>query len=225
MKALILRSDADAAVSTARVLVEKGFQILCVESYKIAYALVRLDTIDLLVMDEKIDGQLTHSLALSGERRNPYLSAIILTDRIGRETDDLYSLIPCLHALVGSRTPAALLGQLAVASVDNMAATAARVALNAQIDSAEAAEIDTSWDGADPTAQFGATGAAEPVVATPRQLDSLVLTGDALNDENDDAATIDTFKPISEFVRHPLPYFAQAGVNGDAHPFAKSSIQ
>jgi hypothetical protein len=32
MKALILRSDADADVATARVLTEKGFQILCVDT-------------------------------------------------------------------------------------------------------------------------------------------------------------------------------------------------
>jgi hypothetical protein len=159
MKVLILRSDAGAAVATARVLTEKGFQVLCVETHKVAYALLRLDTIDLLVMDETIDGQLTHSLALSGERRNPYLSTILLTERIGSQTDDLYELIPCLHALVGVRTPASLLGKLAVASVSNKDAIAARVAHNALQDAAENAPVDLSWDGFD---------VAEQTVAVPQ---------------------------------------------------------
>ena len=96
MKALILRSDAKASVATAHALIEKGFQILSVDTQAVAHALIRVDTIDLLVMDERIEGQLTHAIALSGERRNPYLSTILLTDRKAHETDDLFDLIPCL---------------------------------------------------------------------------------------------------------------------------------
>ncbi|MFT6945324.1 MAG: hypothetical protein ACJAUW_001906 [Yoonia sp.] len=76
-----------------------------------------MDTIDLLVMDERIDGQLTHSIALSGERRSPYLSVIMLTDRDGAETDDLF---PCLYALAGSGTAPHVLGLLAMSAVSNV---------------------------------------------------------------------------------------------------------
>jgi hypothetical protein len=127
MKALILQQDADAACATSRALIDKGFQILCVETLAVAHALIRVDTIDLLVMNERFDGQLTHSIALSGERRSPYLSVIMLTDRDGAETDDLYDLIPCLYALAGSGTAPHVLGQLAMSAVSNMDEAIARV--------------------------------------------------------------------------------------------------
>jgi|GEM_PF-926459 len=149
MKALIMRSDPAAAAATARVFVEKGFQILCVDRHDVACALVKMDLIDLLVMDEEIEGRLTHSLALSGERHNPFLSTILLTDRIGPDADELYDLIPCLHALVGQRTSAPLLGQLAVASVSNKDAVSARVARNVRADAEDEEEYDFSWAEAD----------------------------------------------------------------------------
>ena len=137
MKALILRNDTDAAIATARALIDKGFQVLCVETLTVAHSLIRVDTIDLLVMDERVEGQLTHAIALSGERRNPYLSAIFLTDRSSAETDDLYALIPSLYALVGAETAPELLGKLALSSVSNVEEAIARVALHAAMEQAE----------------------------------------------------------------------------------------
>jgi hypothetical protein len=55
VKALILQKDAGAACATSRVLIDKGFQILGVETLAVAHALIRVDTIDLLVMDERLD--------------------------------------------------------------------------------------------------------------------------------------------------------------------------
>ncbi len=127
MKALILRQDTDAAHATSRVLIDKGFQILCVETLAVAHTLIRVDTIDLLVMDERVAGQLTHAIALSGERRSPYLSVIMLTDRDGADTDDLYDLIPSLYALAGSGTSPDLLGRLALSAVSNLDEAIARV--------------------------------------------------------------------------------------------------
>ena len=138
MKALILRQDPEAACAVSRALMDKGFQILCVEKLDVAHALIRVDTIDLLVMDERIDGQLTHAIALSGERKNPYLSAILLTDRGRGETDDLYALIPSLYALAGMRTGAELVGKLALAAVSNIDDVMARVARQTAADKAEA---------------------------------------------------------------------------------------
>lgn len=127
MKALILRQNPDAACETSKVLIDKGFQILCVETLAVAHALIRVDTIDLLVMDEVFAGQMTHALALSGERRSPYLNTIMLTDRSRAETDDLYDLIPCLYALAGTTVSPRILGQLALSAVSNWAEAVARV--------------------------------------------------------------------------------------------------
>ncbi len=142
MKALILRKDGDAAIATGRALIDKGFQILCVDTLSVAHALIRVDTIDLLVMDEKVEGQLTHAIALSGERRNPYLSAIFLTDRSAEETDDLYALIPSLYAMVGTDIDPSLLGKLALSSVSNVEDIAARVAAYATETTAVEKEIE-----------------------------------------------------------------------------------
>ena len=138
MKALILRQDPEAACAVSRALMDKGFQILCVEKLDVAHALIRVDTIDLLVMDERIDGQLTHAIALSGERKNPYLSAILLTDRGREETDDLYELIPALYALAGMQTGAELVGKLALSAVSNIDDVMVRVARQRAADKAEA---------------------------------------------------------------------------------------
>lgn len=149
MKALILQKDASAACATSRVLIDKGFQILCVETLAVAHALIRVDTIDLLIMDERFDGQLTHSIALSGERRSPYLSVIMLTDRDGTETDDLYDLIPCLYALAGTGTAPHVLGQLAMSAVSNVEEAIARVNRRLAAEKAETEQADDTFDDAD----------------------------------------------------------------------------
>ena len=141
MKALILRQDAEAACAVSRALVDKGFQILCVEKLDVAHALIRVDTIDLLVMDERIGGQLTHAIALSGERKNPYLSAIFLTDRTSSETDDLYSLIPSLYAIVGMGVGADVIAKLAMSAISNVEDVMARVARQHAEDAAETAPL------------------------------------------------------------------------------------
>ncbi|MEJ8560161.1 imidazoleglycerol-phosphate dehydratase [Yoonia sp. GPGPB17] len=141
MKALILRADENASVATARALIDKGFQILSVNTQVVAHALIRVDTIDLLVMDEQIEGQLTHAIALSGERRNPYLSAILLTDRGRGQTDDLYDLIPSLYGIVGSDAAPELIGKLALSAVSNIESAVARAEKEAAMNAAENAEI------------------------------------------------------------------------------------
>ncbi len=139
MKALILRADPDASCDTARALIDKGFQILTVDTQAVAHALIRVDAIDLLVMDERIEGQLTHAIALSGERKNPNLSAILLTDRGRDETDDLFDLIPSLYGMIGSDAASELVAQLAVAAVEKQSTASV---MSAQEDTTEEAETN-----------------------------------------------------------------------------------
>ncbi len=130
MKALILRDDTETAVACAQVLMNKGFQVVCVENRHIARALLRIETIDLLVMDERIDGRLTHSIALSAERHNPYVNAILMTDRVGADVDELYDLLPCLYAIAGMESDTALLSKLAISSIETYEEAEARVQQN-----------------------------------------------------------------------------------------------
>ncbi len=130
MKALILRDDTETAVASAQALMKKGFQVVCVESRHIARALLRIETIDLLVMDERIDGRLTHSIALSAERQNPYINAILMTDRTGQEVDELHDLLPCLYAIAGMETGPVVLAKLAMSSIETYEEAEIRVQRN-----------------------------------------------------------------------------------------------
>lgn len=145
MKALILRNSAETAAQSAQALMQKGFQVMCVETREAAHAMIRIETIDLLVMEERVEQRLTHALALSAERRNPYISTILMTDRGAAETDDLYDLIPCLYALAGTAISPQLLGQLALSSVENFDEAEARVGRHAKAGAAE----DTADDDFD----------------------------------------------------------------------------
>jgi hypothetical protein len=146
MKAMILRADAADAVQTAHILASKGFQTLCVTSRDLAQAMIHAEMIDLMVMDQRVGTQLTHTLALSAERRNPYVSTIIMTDE-GREVmDDLYGLIPSLYALIGTQTETALVSQIFLSAVANAAEVARRIDRQLAADPADMGEGDEDLD-------------------------------------------------------------------------------
>lgn len=181
MKALILRNDADAAVATGRALIEQGCQILSVDSQAVAHTLIRVDAIDLLVMDETVEGQLTHAIGLSGERKNPYLSTILISDRPAAETDDLFALIPSLYSIVGTETAPEVIGQLAVTASAVDAAKAARILQNQAEDIAEASQETEDDELADVAAVVkGVMAAVEEAdaaaeLAAPSETPALIL--------------------------------------------------
>lgn len=178
MKALILRHDVRAAVATSQALMDKGFQVFCAESQRVAHALIRVDTYDLLIMDERIDGQLTHAVALSGERRNPYLSAILLTDRAQSDTDDLYALIPSLYALAGSTTSANVLAKLALSAVSGFDAIAARIAAAEAMDDIAEEVLEDEPEVA--VAQLPEAAPAPDEDAETEDLADVLVLGDAV---------------------------------------------
>ena len=146
MKAMILRADAADAVQTAHILASNGFQTLCVTSRDLAQAMIHAEMIDLMVMDQRVGTQLTLTLALSAERRNPYVSTIIMTDE-GREVmDDLYGLIPSLYALIGTQTETALVSQIFLSAVANAAEVARRIDRQLAADAADMGEGEADLD-------------------------------------------------------------------------------
>ena len=118
MKALILRNDSASALDVSRLLMEKGFQILSVQSLATAQTLARVETIDLLVMDDLVAGQLTHSVALSAERRNPDVCVIAVSDRDSSQTEGLFELMPCLYAVIGEATDAEVFGKIVMSAMN-----------------------------------------------------------------------------------------------------------
>lgn len=145
MKTLILRDDIGAAARMAHHLSGQGFQTLCATSHESAQALILADTVDLIIMDERVGAHLTHRLALSAERRNPYLSTIIMTDRQAAVVDDLYALIPSLYALLGMQSGADLVGKFALSAVANDSVTAQRIAWQIAQDDMEQADSADFW--------------------------------------------------------------------------------
>ncbi|WP_322892885.1 MULTISPECIES: imidazoleglycerol-phosphate dehydratase [unclassified Yoonia] len=148
MKALVLRDCAVAAAETADALAERGFQTYCVTSRDLAQAMIRAVVIDLIIMDERVAGRLTHAVALSAERRNPYVSTIMLADQFGAAKGELPDLIPSLHALLDPDASAGTLGSVALSAAANIQETALRVAQNKAADAAEATCDDMADLGA-----------------------------------------------------------------------------
>lgn len=227
MKALILRNDADASLATAQALIDKGFQILSVDTQTVAHALIRVDTVDLLVMDEQVGGQLTHAIALSGERRNPYLSAIFVTDRTSEDTNDLYELIPSLYALVGGDTTPELLGLLAQSAVTNVEEAKARAAENVAAVMAESHKVSetvtqqpsenvrddililaqSDLTSADEEPEDGAPSYADVAIAKPALAEIAEVEQSVTLDSVEEAVIAEV---SALFRKHPLPQFLQS---------------
>jgi len=193
MKVLILRDDTEAAVACAQALMDKGFQVVCVENRHIARALLRIETIDLLLLEERIDGRLTHSIALSAERQNPYINVILMTDRPAPEVDDLYDLLPCLYGIAGTETKPGLVAQLAMSSIETYEEAEARLQSNRMRAQKEedqfAALVDAEeFFGPEPEAAV----VADEMSEMPPLVDTIIFAQDeaAPADQTDEAPLI-----------------------------------
>ena len=90
MQALILSDSPETQLRMTQVLSRRGFQVTQCESVMMATAHVRAGTFDLMVMDERVHGTLTHRVALSAEKRAPFVKTVLLSDRTDSDVDDLY---------------------------------------------------------------------------------------------------------------------------------------
>lgn len=121
MKALIVREDPAAAAGCAQALSEEGFQVTCVETQSVARAVTSLGNLDLMIMDETVNGRLTHALALAAERFSPAVTSILISDRSAEDMDELYDLIPSLYGLLDSKVPVSVVRQLSMAATFDFA--------------------------------------------------------------------------------------------------------
>ncbi|MEJ6401461.1 imidazoleglycerol-phosphate dehydratase [Yoonia sp. 2307UL14-13] len=211
MKAMIMREQADKATETAQVLMDKGFQVVCVESQRYARAVLAAEPIDLLVLDETIHGRLTHAVALLGELRHPYISTILMTDLQGGDMGELYDLIPSLYAMAGCDISGDVLGKLAIAAIENVDQAAVRVARHQAADLAEAALDDAMPEliADDAPRKSDPMAALAAAIAKPDADEILILT------EKDKTT-------LPHFVRRPTsrtisaPQFARISRSADA---------
>ncbi|SFR35747.1 hypothetical protein SAMN04488005_0865 [Yoonia tamlensis] len=209
MKALILRSDPDAAIAIAQTMIDNDFQISCVENFQIACALVRADSFDVLISDEAVDGHLTHALLAAAARKNPALSAIMVTDRTGAQEDPRLESIACLHAVVGTQVAAKLIGALAMTAINcnSLSAPARQAATQSLRTSA------SNWDGRDTPSQSGET---VDQAAIDADITALAAALDAVQPA--DAQT--TTRPVAPLERFDqpavhAPHIAQVSIIGE----------
>lgn len=121
MQALILSDDARVHHELSLPLTRRGFHIVHSESVMMATAHVRAWAFDLILMSETVGGQLSHRVALSAEKRAPFVKTLMMTNRTGADVEELYDLLPSLVSLVSPDLSPELTGQIAAACVTGSA--------------------------------------------------------------------------------------------------------
>ncbi|MDQ7071095.1 MAG: hypothetical protein Q9M48_10220 [Rhodobacterales bacterium] len=117
MQALVLNDNREAQTGITMALLKRGFHVINAESISVAMAYVGLGAIDLVVLNERIDGKLSHRVALSAEYHNPQVTTLLMTPRTDTDVDELYDLLPSLYCLLGTEISPELVAQLALSAV------------------------------------------------------------------------------------------------------------
>lgn len=121
MQALVLNDDREAQTGITMALLKRGFHVINTESISVAMAYVGLGAIDLVVLNERIEDKLSHSVALSAEYHNPQVTTLLMTPRTDSDVDELYELLPSLYCLLGTELEPELVAQLALSAVTGKA--------------------------------------------------------------------------------------------------------
>ena len=121
MQVLIVDDDIDRQSDLTIAFMQAGFQAMATHSLRVAETCIRRNVVDLLVMTERVQGRLTHALALLGEYRNPMLATILLTDRTDSDVDELFLLLPSLHGLLSPDSDPAVVTKLLLGSLTSSA--------------------------------------------------------------------------------------------------------
>ena len=116
MLVLIVGDDHIRQADLAIAFMKAGFETASTSNQDFAKAFIQKGLVDLLVIGERVDGQLTHNLSLLAEYQNPMVETILLTQRCDSDIEELFLLIPSLHCLVAPDVSPALITKLAIAS-------------------------------------------------------------------------------------------------------------
>lgn len=143
MQALVLNDDRKVQAATAMALFKRNFQVVTADDVEIGAAYANLGVFDLVVMAERVQGRLSHSVALAAELRNPDVTTMVLTPRADEDVDELYELLPSLYCLLGDKLEPEMVARMAVAGVVGQFAAADRTrSPTASVALAEGAEIE-----------------------------------------------------------------------------------
>lgn len=129
MQALVLTEDRDAMTGISIALFKRGFQVVTADTVAHAMQYADLGVMDLVIMSERVQSQLSHSVALAAELRNADVTTMMITPRNDPDVDELYDLLPSLYGLFGPDLDAGLIAKVAVSGViGNMYRADARLA-------------------------------------------------------------------------------------------------
>lgn len=117
MQALILDEDSTRQTNLSVALMTRGFHVLNAQNNATGIAYARRGGLDLLVMSERVQDALTHSVALSAERHSPYVATIMLTPRRDDDLAELHDLLPSLYSILGEDMSVDLVAELGIAGV------------------------------------------------------------------------------------------------------------
>ena len=117
MHVLISHDDFSQRMQLKIAFKKAGFTVTSTGRRAEADAFLRRQVVDVLVVAERVEGHLTHALALLAECRNPMVETILMTSRNDGAVEELYVMLPSLHCLVGPDVPAKLITKLAIAAV------------------------------------------------------------------------------------------------------------
>ena len=117
MQVLILGDDHGQQARLAAAMMKKGFQVICVESAGAAGSYIRGQFIDVLILAETRSGRIGQSCACVAQSRNPQVSVIVITDRTGAATQELFDEVPSLYGVIGLEMSPGMVAAIALASI------------------------------------------------------------------------------------------------------------
>lgn len=117
MQVLILGDDHGQQARLAAAMMKKGFQVICVETARAASSYIRGQFIDVLILAETRSGPIGQSCACVAQSRNPQVSVIVITDRTGAATDELFDEVPLLYGVIGLEMAPGMVAAIALASI------------------------------------------------------------------------------------------------------------
>lgn len=117
MQALILGDDFGNQTRLAAALMAAGFQVICVESTRAAQSYMGAQIVDVLIVTETRSVRVGQSCACVAHSRNRQVSVLVVTDRTGPATDELFDEVPQLYGVIGFDMPPAMIAGLARASI------------------------------------------------------------------------------------------------------------
>jgi len=117
MQVLVLNENRRVQEAQATALLAKGFSVVRADNVAAALSEVRKGAVDVLVMADRVQGRLSHVVALTAKCHNPRVATLLLTGRIDPEMDDLFELWPSLHAILGLHVAPDVVARLAFTSM------------------------------------------------------------------------------------------------------------